>query len=1047
MTSLYFKPAILIALFLGLASQAIAQDLNYMPGRIIIQYEDASMGASKSIPGQNPVQELLGLMGAGPSQQLIDRTMESRIQERLGARKTVAQGNELLDKLRRSFVYDYIGDMDVMLLAAKISRMPGVAFAEPWYIHEQHYRPGDLYVGEIGHDYFVPQGFFDAWDVTRGSSDIIIAIVDSGVDYTHPDLLAKAWVNQDEIPVEFRDAIDLNRDGCITSFELHNWVRARNIDHNGDGVVNLRDAIHVASPLTNSVDTDGNGFADDILGYDFWDSGYTFATVQRDNDPYGEFSMHGTHVAGLAAAHTDNADGVAGTGFNSVYMAIKAGGVRDNPNTPNTDESRSIGFGYDGILYAAINGAHIINNSWGGGGYSEFNRSIIRLANALGSVVVASAGNSGTFVNSYPGAFPEVLSVASTDFDGVPIGRKSSFSTYNYFVDVMATGNRGPGLSPAGVLSTWRGTSTSPLSVPTAYSYAYSSGTSMSAPIVAGLAALVADVHRDWSPERIKTQIRTTATMADDVNSVGFAGALGRGYINAYAAVTLDMPGYTVVSAALVNAAGDKATVNEDAFMRYRIVNHGAAKSAVASLSSNYSGISIQGNEIPISAATGDTVSIDFPVRLNAVSSTIPLFKVEFRNNAESYYDFNYFSYDSIFFDIVSSSTYSTSLNSFGNVGAINAIGGTGVTGFVVNTDKPVDQRFDLIFEGGLMVLSKNRIADRLRDMETSVSTGIDPRSPFVSQTSKTGQGWDNYGTGTARLRLRDQTNFVSVDTSLSVKIESFVFNRPEINKALFVKYTIKNDSQLLADSTIVGLFNDIDINDSGNNSVVYSASDSLLYVYAPSQPGTPFMAIVPVGNIFSMLAINNSATGSGLNFGLYDGFSTVEKVRSLKAGRSVLAANNSDVSTVVASGPFHIQPQQEAVVGFIYVYGNTLEELRAQAAAARAYEWITVTKPGLVTSDHELQPEVPYVTGISGNFPNPFNPTTTVAYELRNSGNIDLAIYNALGQRVAVVHNGFKTAGRHQAVFDASRLGSGVYFVRMAAENRIFTHKMTLIK
>src|SRR5690606_13558736 len=124
-----------------------------------------------------------------------------------------------------------------------------------------------------------------------------------------------------------------------------------------------------------------------------------------------------------------------------------------------------------------------------------------------------------------------------------------------------------------------------------------------------------------------------------------------------------------------------------------------------------------------------------------------------------------------------------------------------------------------------------------------------------------------------------------------------------------------------------------------------------------------------------------------------------------------------------------------------------TLEELRAQAAAARAYEWITVTKPGLVTSDHELQPEVPYVTGISGNFPNPFNPTTTVAYELRNSGNIDLAIYNALGQRVAVVHNGFKTAGRHQATFDASRLGSGVYFVRMAAENRIFTHKMTLIK
>jgi serine protease len=1035
----------LLIIFVGAHSKA--QDTKYMPGRIIIQYEDATMGISKSLPGQNQAKDMLNVMGAGPSKSILDPIMESRIQERLGAKKTVAQGNHLIEKLRRTFIYDYIGDMDAALLAAKISRMPGVAYAEPWYIHEMHYRPGDLYVGEIGHSYFEPQRFFDAWDITKGSSDIIIAIVDSGVDYTHPDLREKSWVNQGEIPAEFRSAIDRNNDGIITSMELHIWITTRNIDYNGDGVVNLRDAVHPSSPLTNSLDLDGNGYPDDILGYDFWESGYTFATIQRDNDPYGEFSMHGTHVAGLAAAHTDNADGVAGTGFNSVYMAIKAGGVRDNPATPNTDESRSIGFGYDGILYAAINGAHVINNSWGGGGYSESARTIVRLANAMGSVVVASAGNSGTFVNSYPGAYPEVLSVASTDYDGVPIGRKSGFSTYNYFVDVMATGNRGPGLSPAGVLSTWRGSNTQPLSVPTAYSYAYSSGTSMSAPIVSGLAALIADKNRGWSPERIKTQIRVTAVMADELNSVGFAGALGRGYIDAYSALAIEMPGYTVVDATLVNSNGDKASINEDAFMRYRIVNHGAAKSATAKLTTKFAGISIIGSEVAVSAATGDTITVNFPVRLNSVSNTIPLFKVEFSNTFDGYYDFNYYSYDSIFYDVIGSSTYNTSLNSFGNIGAINAIGGTGFTGYNVNTDKPVDQQFDVLFEGGLMVLSKNRIADRLRDMETSVSTGIEPRSPFVTQVTKSGLGWDMYGSGTARLRLRELTNFVSVDTSLSVKIESFVFNRPEINKALFVKYTVRNDSQTNADSTIIGLFNDIDINNSDNNSVVYSPSDSLLYVSASNQPGSPYVAVIPVGNISTLLAIDNRATGSGLNFGLYDGFSTLEKVRSLKAGRTVLTATNSDVSTVVASGPFHIRPGQEAVVGFIYVYGNTLEELRAQAAAARAYEWIQVTKPGIVTSNTEMQPEVPYATGISGNYPNPFNPSTTLAYELANSGNVDVAVYNALGQRVAVVHNGFKTAGRHQAVFDASRLGSGVYFVRMMADNRVYTHKMTLIK
>jgi serine protease len=1040
MRSLASSLLILMVLF----STARAEDPKVMPGRILIQYEDNFKGASKFAPGYNPIENLLNVMGSGPAQPYLDANLTRKAQERWNSTNKRAQTeNPHLEKLRRTYIYDYIGDMDPVLLAAKLSRMPGVAIAEPWYLAEIHARPSDEFVNTPGHDYFEAQGFFDAWDVTKGSSEIIIAIVDSGVDYTHPDLLSKAWVNQAEIPSNFRSEIDSNKDGIVSSLELHNWIVARNIDYNGDKVVNLRDAIHSSSPLCDRVDNDGNGFPDDILGWDFWDSGYTNATVQPDNDPYGEFSMHGTHVAGLAAADTDNSLGVAGTGYLARYMAVKAGGVRDNPATPNVNETNQIGFGYPGILYAATNGAHIINNSWGGGGYSEINRNVIRLANSLGSVVVASAGNSGAFTNSYPGAFPECINVASSDYDGVPMGQKSDFSTFNTFVDVMATGSRRAGL---GVLSTYRGTSTQTISIPTAYSYAALRGTSMAAPIVSGLAALVLAKNPGWSPERVASQIRVTAVMADHLNP-SFAGNLGRGYIDAYAAVIKDMPGYTVLGAELVNASGVKATVGEDAFMRYTIVNNGSNVPATAKLSTTNSGFTIPNLGIEISAATGDTITVNFPARLNRLTGQIPSFKIEFNNTQLAYYDFNFYNYDSIFLDDMENDNIVTSLNSFGNVGAINSIGGVGVTGFNVRMNN-TNQFQDVVFEGGLMVSSRNMIADRLRDLEQSVANNIVPVSPFTTVKGGPNDAFTNYGKGDVRLRLRGQQNFLFIDTTLTVRIEGFTYNRPDINKVMFLKYTLKNESSTLADTTFIGMFNDIDIGALANaNSAEWLAADSILYVHSPNEDNQPYVAIVPVGNTATAFAIDNAANGSGLNFGVFDGFSAVEKVRALRAGREKTTVLSKDVSTVVASGPYHIMPNQQVVVGFLYAYGNTLQELRAQVAAARALNWIEVTKPGIVLSDENNTPELPFTTSISGNYPNPFNPTTTISFELAQSGQIDLAVYNVLGQRVAQIINGYRNAGRYNEQFDASRLGSGVYFVRMNTGSALYTHKMTLIK
>jgi len=1035
--------SLLFVIIFSSSIRLLAEDPKVMPGRILIQYEDASMGASKHAPGYNPIQNLLSVMGSGPAQPFLDAMISRKAQERWESTNKRAQiENPHLEKLRRTYVYDYIGDMDPVLLAAKISRMSGVSFAEPWYIAEIHARPSDEYVNTVGHDYFEKQGFFDAWDITKGSEEIIIAIVDSGVDYTHPDLLSKAWVNQAEIPAALFNTIDTNKDGKVTSLELNNWILSVNIDYNGDSVVNLRDAIHASSPLTDGTDNDNNGYVDDILGWDFWDSGYTTATRLSDNDPYGEFSLHGTHVAGTSAADTDNALGVAGTGWRSRFMAIKAGGVRDNPATPNTDESRSIGFGYNGIIYAAVNGAHVINNSWGGGSYSESARDVIRFANSLGSLVVASAGNSGSFLNSYPGAYPEVVNVASSDYDNVPMGQKSGFSTYNPYVDVMATGARGPGLP--GILSTYRGTSTQAISIPTAYSYAALQGTSMAAPVVSGLAALIRAKNPDWSPERVATQIRVTAVMADNLNP-SFAGNLGRGYINAYDALVKNMPGYVLLDASLLNSAGVKAAIGEDAQMRFRLVNHGAPIAATAKLTTTTKGITILESERTINAATGDTFFVSFPTRLSSLKGDTPSFKIEFNNTQIAYYDFYNYTYDSIYLDEIGNTNFTTSLNSFGNVAAISSLGSIGYTGYNIKFNAEPNP-LDVIFEGGLMVVSRKMLADRLRDLDQTVAKNIVPMGPFSTRKGGANDAWSRYGVGDARLILRAENNFLFIDTTMTVRIEGFTYDKPDIDKVLFLRYTLTNESPTLADTTYIGLFNDIDLG-SGANSSRWLASDSILYVEGAIREGKGFFAVVPVGNIATAFSIDNAATGAGLNFGIYDGYSATEKIRSLRAGRTTTDITDKDVSTIVSSGPFHIMPNQKVVVGFLYAYGNTLEELRAQVAAARALKWINVTPPGMVLSDENQRPELPFTTSISGNYPNPFNPSTTIRFELAQSGQIDLAVYNVLGQRVAQIFNGYRAAGRYSEQFDASQLGSGMYFVRMNTGSALYTHKMTLIK
>ncbi len=308
--------------------------------------------------------------------------------------------------------------------AADLNVQSGIEWAEPNYTFRLDLVPDDpLYLTDQSEALGRIQ-MPAAWDLTLGRPEVVIAILDTGVDITHPDLAEAIWTNPGETP-------------------------------------------------DNAVDDDANGFIDDIHGWDF-------ATGENDvADDHG----HGTHVAGIAAARTDNGIGVAGVAGRATLMPVDVfgGGIGTYEDLIRA------------IVYATDNGAHVINMSLGASSYSLGEEMAVNYAWERGVVVVAAAGNTCTNTNynappclsdHYPAAHTNVIAVAATTAGDV----LASFSTRGTFVDVAAPG--------VGIYSTFPRDG-----------YGSLSGTSMATPHVSGLAALVLARNPYLTPDQVRLLI------------------------------------------------------------------------------------------------------------------------------------------------------------------------------------------------------------------------------------------------------------------------------------------------------------------------------------------------------------------------------------------------------------------------------------------------------------------------------------------------------------------------------------------------------------
>ena len=365
--------------------------------------------------------------------------------------------NSVTPDLRRWISVEFSKMVDLEYYSRQLSQSRNVAHVQPNRRYPLHYIPNDSLYNE---QYALRKIYAaEAWDVTQGSKDVLVAIIDTGIDYTHPDLRDNIWLNTGE--------------------DINNNNRVDDSDFNG-------------------IDDDENGFIDDIRGWDFTDApNYPAAGdyLDRDNDPMDEHG-HGTGIAGIIAAVTDNEIGIAGVAPHSRIMSLRSF------NAAGYGEEDDLA---SALLYAIEQGASVVNMSFGDVFVSRIIDDIVQYAYQQGIVLVASAGNSATDEIHYPSGFAETISVGATDEEDYLAG----FSNWGQSIDLVAPGSLVLSTTLKGAYQRW-------------------SGTSFSAPYVTGAVALLLS-QQNVSVDAVRSIL---VNSCDDLGDPGWDSRFGAGRLD-----------------------------------------------------------------------------------------------------------------------------------------------------------------------------------------------------------------------------------------------------------------------------------------------------------------------------------------------------------------------------------------------------------------------------------------------------------------------------------------------------------------------------------
>lgn len=858
--------------------------------------------------------------------------------------------------LERVFYVRYGAALSPQAVADSLARAPEVEWAEPYFVQrlvgaveatEGPSSPNDPLVGQMAH--LAMLHLPEAWGVVRSEgSPVVVAIVDGGTDWRHPDLTANVWTNPGEV-------------------------------------------------AGNGADDDGNGLVDDLHGWNFG----TNAADPTGAAALPENALHGTATAGAAAAVSDNGTGIAGSSWNATFMPIGAS---------CSGEDRVICYGYPGILYAALNGADIISASWGGPDRSQYAAEVIAAAHDLGALVVAAAGNEGTdndVAPSYPASFEQVLSVGATRKDNDLI---ASFSNYGRSVDVFAPGVSIDVTAPGSRYQTL-------------------SGTSFSAPLVAGIAALVKTRFPELTVDQLREQLRVTSDPVDAGQiDASRHGKMGLGRVNALRAVTeRDHPAIRLRDVAVVDADGDgDVEGGETVQLTATFTNYLAAAAGVTfRLVTDDPFVTITGGTRQVGTlAAGATTTATFTLALAADVPRARNLLLFAEVEAGAYRDAGVVRLVANPAAVADHATapLTVSVTDEGNIGAVGFAGDSPGSGFVYRGRS-------LLFEGGLLLATDaGHVSDCIRNHLGQAQAPQD--EDFAPQEGALLQFFEPGPVTAQQSRVVLTDAGAPAPLGVTVVQESFIETDDAFDDFVIFKYTITNTNATAVTGLHAGLFFDWDLD--ADDAAAFDAGRRLGYVMDDLLRPTALAGVklLTADAALSYRAIDNPEE-------IYEGFTPEKKWAYLSSGVQRTGLTNTDVSQLMAAGPYTLDPGASVEVAFAVLGGESVAEMRQHADSAqvlwegtinRSRTGVEVPVPGPATA-----------FALAPVYPNPATPRATLTFRVPRPADVRLEVYDVLGRRVATVAEGTYLPGTHTAAWegrdDAGRpVASGLYLCRLVA-------------
>ncbi len=774
-------------------------------------------------------------------------------------------------------------------------------------------------------------------------------------------------------------------------------------DLNGNGIWDLSDE--------NGIDDDSNEFIDDITGWDFVSHSVNSSDTAdgeeyapRDNRVFPDINGHGTHVMGTAAGVTDNGIGVAAASWNVVALPLRAGFAWEDDNgwlqgSGYTDDFAAA------IQYATDNGVRVVSISFGGSGADPSYQSIINFAREQGTLILAAAGNENHSVATFPAAFQGVMAVAATQGGD----RRAGFSNFGGWVDIAAPG-----------VGIWSTLSDSPYHQ---QSYASWAGTSMATPNAAAVAGLIWNANPNLTDDDVERILLATADNFEAVNP-NFLGLLGTGRVNAFPATAIaagnllpipQMAGVFVDDVTgLVNFAWLLDDSGRSDLLRYRIYRDGELiDSTVSDIYEGpiggagfhrfgVSAVFAAGESAPISTVIDWTPSTQLPI-VDDFESGLAQWSID--GQAQ----------------IVTTQHYE------------------GGASLMVHSTTSDLAAASAVYEPEATVTAEAWF--RYAVMPTA--GGLQCAVGFADIG---GARVAAYVNSNGSISVFDQSSSFTPNPAVTVPTGTWTkyvlhctFDRIYVALVTNAQVVLMNEVVELEGLDLIGEVNLASVQAGGPGYFDHVRFDGIPAAthFQPVQPTLqPYMILI------SSAEGCNGPLVPPAEIAVYDGNTCVGMGRvSLEWPVEIQTYGNEGGGGFTPGNTIEFRIWSpscgERVATQEFVVGNgTFADgvyARANITGVLAAEDRTSASPASIA----LHPA----------YPNPFNASTTLTFELPASGHTKLSLYNSLGQHVRTMLSEFMTPGAHEFTVDASGLPSGLYLARLESGSEIAQTKLLLLK